>query len=59
MRAAPTEYAELRLRLASAEAALEEARALTADLSEQLTRANAAAVRMARRASRSGIEIAA
>lgn len=44
-----TENAVLRLKLNAAEFALTEAEAHIADLHDQLTRANSAAVRMARR----------
>lgn len=48
MRPAPDSI--LRVRLAAAEHALAEALELIADLNDQLTRANRASVRMARRA---------
>jgi hypothetical protein len=50
---------ELRIRLQAAEHALKEERALSADLGEQLDRANAAAVRMARLIARAGMRRAA
>jgi hypothetical protein len=49
-RLSPRPDAALRIRLAAAETALTEALELIADLNAQLTRANAAGVRMAKRA---------